>query len=488
MNNQSTIDYSSIFFDDGVKNPQQRFLDRRKKLGSLCKDVIVLFASETQFNEIQPWAYADHPICQEPLFLFLTGINQRNAILIIDSRNNSYEETLFLPKKDPKKEFWDGLQFGSGNNESVETAKQVTGVQNIDATSIFMDTLCQKLNQSNSQQSLSLYWHESVSNKPIKDELYIQKTRLLSRLKRKKINPNTTNIQYIQWDLRLPLDDVDKQHLRNANQMLTTAFITLIKEMPTLEKENHIHGVLQGELIKQTPYGNAFPSIIANGKNAATLHYTANNSRLDKNAMVLLDFGVCNFSMHSDISRTIPVNGRYTPLQRLLYSIVLSTQYYVESLVRPGITIQTLNSKCWAFLEEQLDSLFLKKGGKMKRYYDIQPHFVSHLLGRQTHDGDPFRDYKTRPLQVGWAISNEPGLYGAFEISIDGVHYEEVIGIRIEDDLIVRDDGCENLTGCPKEILDIEKLYSISLVSSKNKKVSPQNRHKKTRRRRVFDC
>ena len=102
MNNQSTIDYSSIFFDDGVKNPQQRFLDRRKKLGSLCKDVIVLFASETQFNEIQPWAYADHPICQEPLFLFLTGINQRNAILIIDSRNNSYEETLFLPKKDPK--------------------------------------------------------------------------------------------------------------------------------------------------------------------------------------------------------------------------------------------------------------------------------------------------------------------------------------------------------------------------------------------------
>ena len=97
----------------------------------------------------------------------------------------------------------------------------------------------------------------------------------------------------------------------------------------------------------------------------------------------------------------------------------------------------------------------------MKRHYDTQPHFVSHLLGRQTHDGDPFRDYKTRPLQVGWAISNEPGLYGAFEISIDGVHYEEVIGIRIEDDLIVTDDGCENLTGCPKEILDIEKLYSI---------------------------
>lgn len=461
MNNQTTIDYSSIFFDDNVKDPHQRFLDRRKKLGSLAKDLIVLFSSETQFNDSQPWAYADHPICQEPLFLFLTGINQRHSILMIDARNNSYEEILFLPKKDPKKEFWDGLQFGSGTADSIEIAQQVTGFQTIHMTSLFMDILCQKLINHSSPPTLSLYWHESVKKKPRKDELFIQKNRLLSRLKRKNRSPSITNIQYLQWDLRLPLDDVDKQHLIAANQMLTTAFTTLIKEMPTLEKETQIHGVLQGELIKQTPYGNAFPSIIANGKNAATLHYTANNSSLDKKAMVLLDFGVCNFSMHSDISRTIPVNGKYTPLQRLLYSIVLSTQHYVESLVRPGITIQTLNSKCWAFLEEQLDSLFLKKGGKMKRHYDIQPHFVSHLLGRQTHDGDPFRDYKTRPLQVGWAISNEPGLYGAFEISIDGVHYEEVIGIRIEDDLIVTDDGCENLTGCPKEILDIEKLYSI---------------------------
>ncbi|MBT5954306.1 M24 family metallopeptidase [bacterium] len=450
MNKSIKIDYSSIFFDDGVKNPQKRFLDRRKKLGSLCNGLVILFASETHFNEIQPWAYAEHPICQEPLFLFLTGINQRNLILIIDSRNNSYEEILFLPKKNPKKEFWDGLQFGSGNSDSVERAQQVTGLQNIENTSKFMDVLCQKLNQSVAPSSLSLYWHESVKNKPIKDELYIQKSRLLSRLKRKKISPEINNIQYIQWDLRLPLDEVDKQHLIAANKMLTKAFKTLVKEIPNLEKENQIHGVLQGELIKQTAYGNAFPSIIANGKNAATLHYTANNGILDRSSMVLLDFGVCNYSMHSDISRTIPVNGEYTPLQHLLYSIVLSTQHYVESLVRPGITIQELNSKCWDFLESQLDTLFVKKGGKMKRHYDVQPHFVSHLLGRQTHDGDPFRDYKNRPLQVGWALSNEPGLYGEFEININGRIYKEELGIRIEDDLIVTNDGCENLTTCPK--------------------------------------
>ena len=165
--------------------------------------------------------------------------------------------------------------------------------------------------------------------------------------------------------------------------------------------------------------------------------------------------------MHADISRTVPINGQFNPLQSKLYQIVLDAQAQVEHHVKPGVTIEILNHICWKFINEALASLMFRIKGKYSVSYQTQPHHVSHLIGLQVHDGDPFREYRTEPLQTGNLISNEPGLYGYFLGTINGKLYKENLGIRIEDNLLVTPSGCLNLSSnCPKSIKNIEELIN----------------------------
>jgi Xaa-Pro aminopeptidase len=135
----------------------------------------------------------------------------------------------------------------------------------------------------------------------------------------------------------------------------------------------------------------------------------------------------------------------------------LDTQKFHEKNVKAGLTLTELGKDAWLFMEELLDERFVKRGGKMRRCYKSKPHGISHLIGDIVHEGSPNRDYMDSPLKRGMLISNEPGLYGHFEIKIDGILYSENIGIRLEDDLLITEKGCENLSeNIPKEIEDIE--------------------------------
>ncbi|MFT5171139.1 MAG: Xaa-Pro aminopeptidase, partial [Candidatus Marinamargulisbacteria bacterium] len=208
---------------------------------------------------------------------------------------------------------------------------------------------------------------------------------------------------------------------------------------------------------------NSFPSIVAAGKNATILHYMKNNAPFKSGDMILLDFGARWQNMCADVSRTVPVNGRFSPLQKLLYGIVLEAQKAVESAAKPGTTIAHLNQVCWDYINQELQEKIIAKGGKVRLDYKVRPHNVSHLMGVQVHEGDPFRHYRNHKLKADWMISNEPGLYGHFSLTIDGELHEQTIGIRIEDNLIITKDGCRNLSlGCPKEIKALEQLIQPS--------------------------
>ena len=217
-------------------------------------------------------------------------------------------------------------------------------------------------------------------------------------------------------------------------------------------------------ILKQKAYeasflGESFAPIVAQGENACILHYNANNAALEKGNLLLLDFGCRAGSIPADISRTIPISGRFNPLQKLLYTIVLEAQALVEASCKEGVLIEDLNKKCWAHIETQLHEKITANGGVISRPYQDKPHNVSHLIGHMVHDGDPYRRYYKNPLKAGMVISNEPGLYGYFECRIDGHLYQEHCGIRIEDDLLVTARGCKNLSSdCPKSIEDIEAL------------------------------
>jgi Xaa-Pro aminopeptidase len=219
-------------------------------------------------------------------------------------------------------------------------------------------------------------------------------------------------------------------------------------------------------MLEKSSYGLSFPSIIASGHNATVLHYMKNDDGFKKSEMILMDFGVRWMTMHADISRTVPASGKFNPMQKMLYEIVLKAQLAVQRKARSGVAIDDLNDCCWSSINRDLDMIFKSAGGKMKLRYKDRPHGVSHLMGEQEHDGDPFRNYLSEPMQEGWLISNEPGLYGSFKIRLNGKSYDEEIGIRIEDNLLITKTGCKNLSSSiPKTVREIEKL----MATKKNK-------------------
>ena len=221
------------------------------------------------------------------------------------------------------------------------------------------------------------------------------------------------------------------------------------------KSETELCGTLIGELLKQTSYGLAFSPIIAANKNASILHYTNKSAIFDNNSLVLLDFGLRWHSMCTDVSRTIPVNGVYTDLQKCLMNIVIETQLATQNQIKAGVTFAELNTYAWDFLERQLEVNFIAKGGQMKRAYKKQPHNVGHLLGIQVHDGDANRSYRNTALPKGSIITIEPGLYGHFKLNGD----ESFYGIRIEDNYLVETNGAVNLTSnIPKTCQDIESI------------------------------
>ena len=219
---------------------------------------------------------------------------------------------------------------------------------------------------------------------------------------------------------------------------------------------------LEYSIKKESPFGLSFPSIIACAKNATVLHYIKNDALLPKNGLLLMDFGAKWGTQSADVTRTLPLSGKYNALERLLMSLVLDVMSFNEQNAGPGKTIKELNDSAWSFLESELQKRFFDKGGKAKRDYQARPHGISHLIGEQVHEGDPWRLYHTKPLQEGQIISNEPGIYGHFQIKIGTRLYNQWIGIRIEDDLMITQKGCQNLTKkIPKDLSQIEKLIGI---------------------------
>jgi Xaa-Pro aminopeptidase len=173
-----------------------------------------------------------------------------------------------------------------------------------------------------------------------------------------------------------------------------------------------------------------------------------------------LDFGVRIGTLHSDISRTIPVNGKFNPLQALLYQIVLDASAEYQKYVRPGVSLREIGHIPWDFIMDALDTR-LKRGhaGKFKLLYDRRPHGVSHFIGEQIHEGNPGSRSLDTVLKPGMLISCEPGLYGEFSGIFNGKRVSGKIGIRIEDDLLITAKGFRNISfTIPREIEELERI------------------------------
>lgn len=435
--------YSSVFLDSGLslEEAKARYLTRRLELLSRLTDPCLIVGpflppcSDVYFE--MPFL----PMYQDPYLLYLTGIIQTQVALYLNPHTK--EMILYLPPKDESKLFWEGFFLGVGSEEALEEIYTVTGFnQVVSYDQLFEDMLV----RLSSVTRLGLLFYEKPKGlKKAPGYLDVFKSKFSSFLKRKGKLLSLYSVASFQWESRLCLDGIDIQNLKKANQLSLDALSELESQLPFLSSETEVSGVLNGALLKRTSMGLSFPTIVASGKNACVLHYHSNHSVLDKNSLLLLDFGCRYQGMPADISRTLSLS-KPNALQALLLSIVSDAQALVQSSLKAGVTIQFLNQVCWEFIEQQLEVHVLKRTGSFIRSYKKAPHNVSHLLGFAVHDGDPYRSYRTRELLPGMVISNEPGIYGFFDVTIEGKRYQEHIGIRIEDTLLVTDLGCENLT------------------------------------------
>jgi len=458
--------YSGIFRDGGAgTRAKSRFRARRRKLMKKENQLMVLTGVPYGPGQETTWTYAHAPTYQEPTIMYLTGVNQSEVILLLDPGSKESDEILFVKKKDPRKEFWDGVRFGVGDPASIREVKRVTGIKDVRDIDDF-DEIFKLRFSKRKKKEVGTFWLESAlpnNRRTIKtDHNWKFKRRIEGLLKQSRAPKGAlNNIMQSHFELRLPLDTYDVANTLKAQVITGNGFKETLRNFRQFDNECKVQGFLEGQMLMHSPYGLSFPGIIAAGHNATVLHYMKNDDPIAKGELVLLDFGVRWMTMHADISRTVPASGKFNPLQKVLYEIVLEAQLAVEKKARAGVAIVDLNDVCWETLQNSLDEKFHNLGGQSKTEYKGRPHGVSHLMGEQEHDGDPFRDYGVEPMKPGWLISNEPGLYGKFRWKHKGKVYDEEIGIRIEDNLLITKTGCVNLSkGIPKRVNEIERLMA----------------------------
>jgi Xaa-Pro aminopeptidase len=469
--------YSQVYpaASAGARLPS--ILKQRRKAHLEALDSFALFSGVPREPGAENlWIMPALKIFQEPSVMYLTGINQPQVILALvpagkGKPRSGGTEILFVPEKNPDREFWDGVRFGyppgaqAAQSKDVEDVRALTGIQDVRPLGEFEAWFADLVKASVRSQKPYGYafYHQYDDQGKLRvtktDHNYAFKQTLEREaravLKGFEIRPCAA----LHYRLRLPLDADQVRDVDKAVAITNKAFQETLPLVGTFGDENALAAHLQYGMLRRSPYGLAFPSIVAGGRNATVLHYLKNDEALPPRGLVLLDFGARWGTMHADISRTIPVSGKFNPLQALIYGIVLDAAKENQRNARPGETIRNLNDKVWAFLEDALEKRFFSKGGKAERAYKGKPHGVSHLMGEQEHDGDPHRLYQDDPLQPGWQISNEPGLYGRFSITLGGKRYSEWIGVRIEDDLLITPRGCRNLSASiPREIAEIEAL------------------------------
>jgi Xaa-Pro aminopeptidase len=210
--------------------------------------------------------------------------------------------------------------------------------------------------------------------------------------------------------------------------------------------ESELEGAFDFALMKQGVRQHAFQTIVAGGARATTLHYSENNQIVEDGELVLIDLGSAEKHYAADISRTFPVNGRFTERQKEIYNTVLEAQRIVIAAAKPGLTTRDLNQLVIDYYESRLDELGLRKDGKGVR--DYYYHGVSHGLGLDTHDISTERE---RTLKPGMVITVEPGMY------IE----DEGIGVRIENDVLITEDGCIDLSiAIPRTVEEIEAIMA----------------------------
>ena len=412
------------------------FKERRRKLLEKMEDfsVAVIFAGASKIqSEDETCLYLANRN-----FYYLTNIEQENSILILLKGCGNTKEYLFVSEYDEVKEKWYGKRLTSFE------ATKLSGIDNVLYLSSFDSMFGMILDDRNSSFSnINNVYLDFSKEQKIRENLFIE--TYISNLKLNYDNKNFIDIYPLIVRLRMVKS---KQEIEEMKEAIAKTNVGLREIMKSLKEDTYEYkySSLFYYTIQDYDYSPlSFPTICASGVNATCLHYPTPLAKTKKNDLILLDLGAKNNGYCADISRTYPISGTFSELQKIIYSIVLGCNKMVIETIKPGITIRELNNLVIDYLATHcLKANLIKNKEDIRNYYF---HNISHHIGLDTHDCS-FRDL---PLEPGNIISDEPGLY-----------FKELgIGVRIEDDILVTEEGSYNLSGnIIKEISEIEKFIS----------------------------
>lgn len=392
---------------------------------------------------------AYYPYRFDSYFYYLTGFREPEAVLVIEG-GNSPKSTLFCRQKNDEREIWDGFRYGP------ESAREVFGLdvaQSIDSLDEQLPDLLADRDDVYVHLGDDAAWDARVLR-------WINAVR--GRARSGVAAPdNIRDVRRLLDDMRLVKDAVELGTMRRAAAISVAAHREAMRTARPGVPEYAVEAELLRVFRHEGAQAPAYTSIVAGGANACVLHYIDNDNLLCDGDLLLIDAGAEVDGYAADITRTFPVNGRFSGPQRDIYALVLAAQAAAVDTVRPGARWNAPHDAAVRVLSQGLIDLGLLSGSadsviEQESYKRFYMHRTGHWLGLDVHDaGDYKRDNEWMTLQAGMVLTIEPGCYIRPGDNIPA-HFHH-IGIRIEDDALVTTGGCELLTAdAPKSIADIE--------------------------------
>lgn len=429
----------------------EEFANRRRQLMDMVgPEGIVIVPSATLLIRNRD---AEHPFRQDSDFQYLTNFNEPEAVAVLIPERAEGEFILFCREKDPKTERWTGRMAGLEGAQTDYQADDSFPIEDID------DILPGLMDRRETV-------HYSMGVNPAFDQQVMSWVNAMKAKVRSGAHPphEFVSLDLLLHDMRLYKTAAEIKMMKHAAQ---TAVRSHERAMKICEPDLN-EGQLDAEFLHEFKWNGmvpAYTTIVGGGENACVLHYIENNQPLVDGDLVLIDAGAEYGCYASDITRTFPVNGKFSEAQRLIYQIVLDAQYAAINAAQPGNNWNAPHEAAVKVISQGLLDLGILKGTledviEEEAYKEFFMHKTGHWLGMDVHDvGDYKIDDEWRVLEQGMVLTVEPGIYISPNPDVDKKWWN--IGVRIEDDVLIKRKGNEILTGSLiKEVADIEALMA----------------------------
>ncbi|MFP3019557.1 MAG: Xaa-Pro aminopeptidase [Arsenophonus sp.] len=431
---------------------QQLFISRRNKLLKKMEpsSVAIFFSAPSAYRN----ADCEYPYRQHSDFLYLTGFSEPEAVLLIIKYNEiSSKSILFNRVNDKVIETWFGSYLGQKDailKLGIDKALPFTEIN---------QQLYQLLN------GLDVVYH-AQGEFSYADEIIVTTLNRLRRRNQKKLKVPSAQIDWrsMLHEMRLFKSPQEIVLMREANKISAKAHLRAMQICQPNMYEYQLAAEIEYQFAYQGVKATAYPTIVGSGENACILHYTKNDTIMKDGNLVLVDAGAEYQGYSSDITRTFPVNGKFSQPQREIYNIVLMALNTALTLYRPDVTIhkiikEVINIKIKGLIKLGILQNKVYKLNQNKFHLPFFIHGLSHWLGLDVHDVGDYGTNQDRLLKPGMVLSVEPGIYIPSDADVPEDY--RGIGIRIEDNILITKDGNENLT--EDIIKDPDEIESLML-------------------------